>query len=211
MKKLVIFGASGATGRALVGQALAKGHEVTAFIRTPGKLDVRHDCLRLVQGDVKDQAAVERAVSGNEAVLSTLGVSTPLKHDPAVVQGVGHIVQAMERSGPARLIYLSFLGVRDGRHQLGFLLGNILAPLVLRNEVADHEAKEKLIQHSKLDWTIVRPPKMTGGPRTGIYRNGTDIRTRSIFPTIAREDVADFMLRQLDDHTNIRKTMTVMH
>lgn len=106
--KLLIFGASGATGRVLVSAALAKGHAVTAFARTPSKLAVSHENLRVIVGDVADHQAVTHAVSGHEAVFSCLGVGVPLKHDPAVVSGIGFIVDAMQRSGPCPA-HLSFV------------------------------------------------------------------------------------------------------
>jgi putative NADH-flavin reductase len=208
--KLLIFGASGATGRVLVSAALAKGHAVTAFVRTASKLAVSHQNLTAIVGDVADRQAVKRAVVGHEAVFSCLGVGVPLKHDPAVVAGIGFIVDAMQRTGPARLIYLSFLGVRDSRRQLGPLLGGVIAPLVLRREVADHEAKEKLIVQSSLDWTIVRPPKLTNGVATGEFRHGNGIRARSLLPTLARADVAAFMLGQINDTTYSRRAVSIL-
>lgn len=208
--KLLIFGASGATGRLLVSAALAKGHAVTAFVRTPGKLAISHENQKVIVGNVADRQAVERAVVGNDAVFSCLGVGVPLKRDPVVVAGIGFIVAAMQQAGPERLIYLSFLGVRDSRRQLGPLLGNIIAPLVLRHEVADHEVKESLIVQSNLDWTIVRPPKLSNGAATGEFRHGNGIRSASLLPTLARADVAAFMLAQLDDTTYSRRAVSIL-
>ncbi|TIS64764.1 MAG: hypothetical protein E5W93_02005 [Mesorhizobium sp.] len=99
---------------------------------------------------------------------------------------------------------------RDGRRQLGPLLGGIVAPLVLRHEVADHEAKERLIAQSDLDWTIVRPPKLGNGPATGRFRHGDGIRAGSLLPTLARADVAAFMLAQVSDTTYSRKAVTLL-
>jgi putative NADH-flavin reductase len=209
--KLAIFGASGATGKQVVAQALARGDHVTALVRMPAKLSIEHSSFRLVQGDVVDPDAVARAISGNDAVLSTLGVSRPLRRDPAVVEGVRNIVRAMERRGPARLIYLSFLGVHEGRSQVGFVLGRIMAPIIVRNEVADHEVKESVIRQSDLEWTIVRPVGLTNGLRTGDYGHGLHIRARSFFPTISRADVAEFMLNQVSDRSYIREAVAVMH
>jgi putative NADH-flavin reductase len=209
--KLLIFGASGATGRALVSAALAEGHAVTAFVRTPGKLAISDKRLSIIVGDVADRQAVERAIAGQDAVFSCLGGGVPLRHDAAVIAGVGHIVDAMRRTGPARLIYLSFLGVRDSRRQLGPLLGGIIAPLVLRHEVADHETKEGLITQSGLDWTIVRPPKLSNGAATGKFRHGNGIRAASLLPTLARADVAAFMLGQIGDATYSRKAVSLLH
>lgn len=93
---------------------------------------------------------------------------------------------------------------------MGPLLGGVLVPLVLRNEVADHEAKEKLIVQSSLDWTIVRPPKLTNGAATGEFRHGNDIRAASLLPTLTRADVAAFMLGQLDDTTYSRRAVAIL-
>ncbi|AZO09102.1 SDR family oxidoreductase [Mesorhizobium sp. M3A.F.Ca.ET.080.04.2.1] len=207
---LLIFGASGATGRALVAAALAQGHRVRAFVRTPGKLAFSHERLNIVVGNVADRHAVESAIAGHDAVFSCLGVGVPLKHDPDVIAGVGHIVDAMRRTGPSRLIYQSFLGVRESRTQLGPLLGGIIVPLMLRHEVADHEAKEGLIARSGLDWTIVRPPKLGNGPASGQFRHGNDIRATSLLPTLSRADVAAFMLAQVSDTTYSRKAVSLL-
>jgi putative NADH-flavin reductase len=209
--RLAIFGASGATGRLLVAQALERGYRVTAFVRTLGKLEKRNGEPDLVLGDVTNVVAVARAISGSDAVLSALGVARKLSHDPAVVQGIANIVGVMEQSGPFRLIYLSFLGVTESRDQAGFVLGRIAARFIVRNEAADHEQKEAVIRRSRLDWTIVRPPGLTNGPHTGVYRDGVDIRARSLVPTIARADVAEFMLNQVSDRTYLRKAVAVMH
>jgi putative NADH-flavin reductase len=208
--RLTIFGASGATGKELVAQALGRGHRVTAVVRTLGKLEKKNDELDIVHGDVANVATVARAIIGSDAVLSALGVGRPLRHDPAVVQGIRNIVKVMEESGSARLIYLSFLGVKESRDQAGFVLGKIAARFVLKNEVADHEEKEGIIRRSKLDWTIVRPPAMTNAPHTGAYRDGVDIRARSFLPTISRADVAEFMLNQVSERTYFRIAVAIL-
>jgi putative NADH-flavin reductase len=208
--KLLVFGASGAMGRLLVAAALAKGHAVTGFVRNPKKLAIAHRSLTIVAGDVAEKGSVEHIVAGHGAVISCLGVGVPLQSDPAVIAGIGHIVTAMQESGPARLIYLSFLGVADTRAQLGPLLGGLIAPLVLRHEVADHEAKEALVARSNLDWTIVRPPKFSNGKAKGDYRHGKGLRTASLFPTVPRADVAAFMLSQLEDTTYVRRVVEIL-
>jgi putative NADH-flavin reductase len=209
--KVLVFGASGGTGRELVRQALAQGHIVSAFVRDPAKLDPGIGNLKVVQGDVAEYASVERGVRDHDAVLCALGAATPLKRDPVLVQGVRHIIQAMERAGVRKLVYLSFLGVRDGRAQLGLFGRYVVAALVLRNVVADHEEKEGLIRQSRLDWVIVRAPKLTNGQRTGRYRSGEQIRAQSMIPTISRADLADFMLRQLTSDSYLQKTPSVIY
>jgi putative NADH-flavin reductase len=209
--KVVVFGASGATGRQLVGQARARGHGVTAFVRRVPLAEARSEDVRVVQGDVTDAKAVAFALEGQDGVLCALGAATPLRRDRALVEGVRHIVYAMERSGVRRLVYLSFLGVREGRSQLSPVGRYLVAPLLLRNVVADHDAKERIIRQSTLDWVIVRPPRLTNGARREIYRSGVDVRATSIVPRISRADLAEFMLRQLTEDMYVHGTPAIMY
>jgi len=209
--RVVIFGASGATGRQLVGQAVTCGHHVTAFVRRAPPIEMQSEAVTIVRGNVRDFESVGRAVEGQDGALCALGAATPLRRDPTLIEGVRHLVDAMEQSGVRRLVYLSFLGVREGRRQLSVVGRYVVAPLLLRNVVADHEAKEHLIRQSTLDWVIVRPPRLTNGPRRGTYRAGVDIHATSVVPRISRGDLADFMLRQLDERTYVRKAPAVMY
>jgi putative NADH-flavin reductase len=205
---LLVFGASGATGRQVVTQGLERGHTITAFVRTPGKLTIAHPKLKIVQGNVGDAAAVSNAIKGQDAVVSTLGVGTPLRHDPAVIDGVRYVLRAMGNWGVRRLIYVSFIGVSDSRGSAGFIVRHI-ARWPLRNEIHDHEVKEGLVMNSGLDWTIVRPPTLTNGPRTINYRTGSDIAARSILPTLSRADVADCILQELEKNAYVRKVLRI--
>jgi uncharacterized protein YbjT (DUF2867 family) len=209
--RVLVLGASGATGRHLVEQALAQGHQVTALARNPAKLHRRSPELTVVQGDVTDPLAVERAVRSQDAVLCALGSSTPLKHDPALVAGIGNLVGAMERLQVRRLVYLSFLGVHHGRRQLSPLGRYVVAPLLMRKVAADHERKEAIIQQSTLEWVIVRPPRLTNRRRTGTYRSGEDIQATLVVPRVSRADLAEFMLRQLNGDTYVGRTPAVMY
>lgn len=208
--RLLVFGASGLTGRELVRQALAREHSITAFARQPVTLASTAPVIRVVQGNVADHDAVAAAVAGQDAVVSTLGVGAPLKHDRDVITGVRNIIRAMEEHGVRRLIYLSFIGVRESRSAVGVIL-RYVAPIPLRHEIADHEAKEALVRASQLEWTIVRPPKLTNGPRTGRYRSGEHITTWAPLPLLARADVADFMLRELAQPQHIRQAPRLLH
>lgn len=208
--KLLVFGASGKTGREVVRQALARGYAVTAFVRETARLPIAHANLRLVAGEISNPEAITRVVAGQTAIISTLGVGQPLTHDQAVIDGVRSIARAAEQASVERLLYLSFIGVHASRHAAGFVLRQ-LATTLLRHEVADHEVKEAAIIASFVDWTIVRPPKLTNGRLTAAYRVGEDIRARSPLPLMSRADVADFMLRQLTDAAFIRKAVRILH
>jgi putative NADH-flavin reductase len=200
---LLVLGATGDTGRELVKQALDQGHTVTGFSRHAGKLAAEFPDVKVFEGDVADRAAVEKAVQGQDAVLSALGASSLFQRNPALTQGIDNVVKAMEQHGLRRLVYQSSLGVGNSRKQVNFLVRYIVIPLVLRNAIADHTDKERIIQNSKLDWVIVRPAGLTDGPRTGEYRSGETIEFGA---KIARADVADFMLKQVSDDTFLRKT-----
>lgn len=208
--KLAVFGASGKTGREVVRQALARGYAVTAFVRQTARLPIAHANLRMIAGELSNPEAIARVVDGQTAVISTLGVGRPMTHDQAVIEGVRAIARAAEHASVERLLYLSFIGVHDSRDAAGFVLRQ-LATTLLRHEVVDHEVKEAAIIASFVDWTIVRPPKLTNGRLTAAYRVGEDIRARSPLPLMSRADVADFMLRQLTDAAFIRKAVRILH
>jgi putative NADH-flavin reductase len=208
--RVLVFGASGKTGREVVRQALARGYTVTAFVRETARLPLAHTNLRLITGQITDPSAIAKAVSGHTAVISTLGVGRPLAHDPAVIDGIRAIARASEHASIERLVYLSFIGVQDSRDAAGFVLKR-LATTLLRHEVADHEVKEAAIVKSFVDWTIVRPPMFTNGRLTAAYRVGEDIRARSPLPLMSRADVADFMVRQVTDAAFIRKAVRILH
>jgi putative NADH-flavin reductase len=202
---IVIFGASGGTGRELVRQALGRGHAVRAFVRNPAALAMAQAKLKIVKGDVMDYGSVEEAIQGTEAVLSALGVRA-LRKTTILSDGTKNIIRAMEKFGVKRFVCESSLGVGDSRGQLGFLFNYILMPLFLGKIFKDKEVQERYIQESRLDWIIVRPARLTDGPRTGVYRSGFSSGEPSIKAKISRADVADFMLEQLTNNTYVRKT-----
>ena len=208
--KVAIFGASGATGRELVSCALARGVAVTAVAhRHPERLSGIAPTGSVAVVDVANAADVEAALHGHDAVLSALGVGTPLRPDPRVVSGVRHLVSAMERHGPRRLISLSTLGIGSSRAILS-PLQRFFQRFVIRHEIADHALKEAAIESSALEWTIVQAPKLTNGKLTRRYRAGVDIATGSWMPTLSRADVADFMLDELAAPRFVRSTVRLL-
>ena len=209
--KLLIFGATGLTGRELVKQALGRGDAVTAFVRTPAKLSLEHDHLTVVQGDVTDPASVERAVAGHDAVLCALGASGIFSRTPAITRGVRNIVRGMEGLGVERFVYESALGVGDSRADASFFVRHIVIPFILRHPYADHEEDERTIKASTLAWTIVRPTNLTNGARRGHYQTGAHLKDPFPFGTISRADVAHFMLEQTRADTNVRQALNVRY
>jgi putative NADH-flavin reductase len=202
--RLLVFGATGGTGRALLSQGQEQGHQMTAFVRNPAALEAQPG-LTIVQGDVTDAAAVSRAVAGHEAVLSALG---PRGGQYGVLPGgVQNIVAAMSQAGVRRLIHVSSLGVGDSLTQMGWVARQIVVPLFLRKALDEKEIEEGIIRASDLDWIIARPGGLEDGPRTGVYRCLTDPREKVGQPRIARADVADFMLQNLADERFVRRAV----
>ncbi len=208
--RIVVFGATGGTGREFVRQGLAQRHTVTTFVRKPTALAMKHENLRIAKGDVLNYDSVEKAVQGQEGVLSALGTKV-LSKNTILSEGTRNVIRAMERLGVRRFICESSLGVGDSKGQLGFVYNYILLPLLLRNIFADKEIQERYIQQSSLDWVIVRPAVLTHGPRTGIYRAGFAPDDRSIAGKISRADVAEFMLKQVTENTYLRKTPSLSY
>lgn len=207
---ILIYGASGRTGQELVNQALVKGHVVTAFVRNTAKLKIAHQNLEIIQADVTNYQRVNETIKGQDAVLSALGASSPFKYDQSVVEGIGNIIKAMETNGVSRLIYMSFVGVKESRNSAGFVI-KYIAPKLLSTEIAGHEARESMIKESQLMWTIVRPATLTNGKHLTQFRSGEDIMSNGFAATISRADVAEFMLQQLTHNSFLRKLPRIMY
>jgi len=203
---LVIFGATGGTGRALVEQALDQGHTVTAFVRKASRMRVKHRRLKLAIGDVLNYATVEAAIAGQDAVLSALGHKRWLIKTSILSRGTRNIVAAMAKCRVRRFVCETSLGVGDSRGRLGILYTFFLIPLLLYFYFQDKELQEKCIMQSSLDWIIVRPAALTNGKQTGVVREGKDIGSLLFTHRISRADVASFMLSELRDDRYLKDT-----
>ena len=192
--KITIFGATGTLGRHVVEQALAAGHEVTAFARRPQRLDLQHPNLHRRAGDVFDQAAVDDAVKGQDAVIVALGAG---RKGGVRATGTRHVIQAMQNHGVQRLICQSTLGAGNSYAALNFFWKHIMFGFLLKDAYADHQEQEALVQASGLDWTIVRPSAFTDEPATGAYKEDFPSSEKGLSLKIPRADVANFILRQL--------------
>jgi putative NADH-flavin reductase len=197
--RITVFGATGGTGRHIVEQALGAGHEVTAVVRDPARLGVAAaDGLTVVTAQLDDRAAVGRAVEGADAVVDTLGASgtgpTTVRADAASV-----IITAMRDAGVRRLVVVSAAGAHtegDGPF-IRFVVKPVLG-YILRHAFADMRAMEAIVRASGLDWTIVLPPQLTDGPRTGRVRRRVGGNVRGSY-RIARADLAAAVLQAVTD------------
>lgn len=208
--RVVVFGATGRTGRLTVERALEAGFEVVAFVRDASKLGALRERVSVVEGDVLDEERVEGAISGSDAVLSALG---HVEGSPKDVQerGARNIVRAMEKNGVRRLVSLTGAGVKDPRDRPKVsdrLISGALR-LLQRSILEDAEKHARVIEESDLEWTIVRVPRLTDEDGRGEYRVGYVGKESGT--KVSRADVADFMAKQVEDRTYLRRAPMVSY
>jgi putative NADH-flavin reductase len=209
--KIVIFGANGATGRLLTGQALAADHQVAAVTRRPAEFPLTHERLNVVEADVHDAQAAGRAVEGADVVLSTLGVPFTRKPVNVYSDGVRNIAAAMSRHGVKRLVVVSSSATEPHHHaDGGFLMNRLLQPLVTatigKTTYRDMRRMEELVRGSDLEWTIMRPSGLFDAPGVTGYELHED-QAPGIFTS--RADLAASMLEQATQTRFVRKAVAV--
>jgi putative NADH-flavin reductase len=196
--KIVVLGASRGVGLQVVKRALESGHTVTAFVRSPEKFEIKHANLSVMQGDSTDAAAVERAIAGQDAVVSALGPTRPpVPH--MMETSARNIVAAMGKHGVRRLISTTGAGVRqpEDQPQIADRLIGLLLNLLVKEIVLDSAANVRVLQASDLDWTVVRFPRLVDGARTGKYRAG--FMGKGSGTKLVRADGADFIVKELEE------------
>lgn len=196
--KLAVFGGTGRTGHHLIRQALDAGHRVTAVVRDPARLEIRHERLVVERRNVFDPEDIAAAVEGADAVVTSLGKTS--RHQPHVLRdGTRSIVTAMKATRTRRLVAVSnSVHTAEPGDSAGRRLVQRLLRLPLRIPLADVSAMEKEVEGSGLDWTILRPARMKDGPRTGDYRLAVGEHVPGGW-SVVRGDVADAILRVIDD------------
>ena len=206
--KLTIIAATGGVGAELLEQAVAAGHDVTAVVRNPGKLS-RQAYSVTVDLAAPDPAALESAVAGADAVLSGLGPHSNADAGIAA-QGTLAIVAAMTATGVRRIVAVSAAPVstvptpsrpHPPKHDPGdgFYMRHLfshVASAMFGKVYADLARMEDILAGSGLDWTVVRPPQLTGKPLTGTYRTAYGQNIRGGW-SVSRADVAHLMLAVL--------------
>ena len=225
--KIIVFGATGGTGKEIVRQAVDQGHTVTAFVRDPSLLippSGLSEGLRLFKGDIFDPVAVSEAIDGQRAVLSALGART-LKEEHVLSRAIPNILAGMDTHYIDRIIALGAAGALypAGKYQTGWhrLMMAAAKATFLRHAFADQAAQEKLLEQSGMDFTIVRPPRLTDKPndKPGKSSDKSEDAEIRVLPDglpgggwrISREDVAEFMLQQLTDPRFHRQGVYISH
>src|SRR5579883_2343975 len=203
---ILILGGSRGTGAEAVKQGLARGHEVTAFARSPDRLALEHPRLTKLRGDFHRRESVDAAVRGHDAVIITASAARVkgFRDNPTYFsQGTAHVIESMRAHGVRRLVVLSALGAGESRRLAGFFFDKLIISLLLRAPYEDHDRQEKLVRESGLDWVIARPSRLTNGPARGRYVKKTELEP--VPSSISRADVADFLVTAAEVDTWIGK------
>ena len=203
--KILVIGAGGKTGGEVVKQALAAGHEVTAFVRQADKYDGAN--VRVVEGDATDGAAIEKAIIGQDAVIDTIGGKTPYKETTLESSAATSIIKAMQKNGVRRLVVTSMLGEGESKANAS-IYERLLLATFLRGADKDKAAMESAVKASDLDWVILRPAILNDDAATGNIKV-FDAETGEKAHKITRADLAAFMLEQLSSDQYLHKTVTI--
>ena len=201
--KLIVFGSTRGIGRQVVAQALDAGHQVTAVARHPEMITIQNERLQVVRGDALELTSFQQALTGQEVVVSALGILTK---EPTVFysSSMNNILQAMRTSGMRRLLCVSAGATDPGGWERW-----IIKPILWRlygGMYIDLLRMEDAVKASGVDWTILRPPRLLDEPRTGRYRVALNKHLTFGF-SVPRADVADFILTHLTDPSTYRTTV----
>ena len=209
MAKVLVIGASHGIGLETVRAALRAGHSVRALARSATTMPIQDANLDKVSGNALDRDTIRNALQDVDVVIQTLGIDFSAR---AIFEGTTLfsestriLVDAMKAAGVKRLVAVTGLGAGDSRGHGGLLYAAFVLPLLLKRVYDDKDVQEWIIRSSGLDWTIVRPGLLTNSPATGRYRVLTASKDWQ-FGMISRADVADFLVRQVDDRSLVGTT-----
>jgi len=205
--KVLVLGATGGTGRLIVSDAVAKGHSVTALVRSAAGANLPE--AELIEGDAREEITLRRAIDGCDAVVSALGTGIGFRKVCLLADATRALVSAMTHSGVRRLVCISALGVGESRGHGGFVFDRLFQPLLLSQAYKDKERQEATIRASSLDWVIVRPGMLTDDPAKGNVTASIDLASIN-GGRIARADVARFVVDQLTTDTWLRRTPVIL-
>jgi putative NADH-flavin reductase len=212
MKRIIVFGATGGSGKEVVKQAIERGYEVTAIVRNPPAFDFQHIKLKVVKADVLQLMTFENELTGSDVVISCLGTGTSLKPTRVYSAGIENIIAAMNKAGANRLICIS-AGALETTKEMGFLIravAKLLLQNIIKNPYADMRLMEKLVEKSNLDWTIIRPARLTNKPPRKNYRIAVHSHIRKPW-SIARADLASFILDAIENKETLKAKVEIAY
>ena len=156
--RLLVLGATGGTGRLIVAEALARGFEVRALVRSPAKASGLEGA-ELFIGDARDQAALRKALEGADAVVSALGTAvSPFREVSLLSSATKALVNAMKAAGVSRLVCITGMGAGDSAGHGGFVFDRLIFPALLRKVYADKDRQEAIVRAAAWTgcWCVLR-------------------------------------------------------
>ena len=207
----MVFGASGGTGLEVAAQALEAGNQVTVVLRQPELFPIRHEQLRIIKGDVLQPQTYENAFFGIEVVISCLGSRN---REPTTVysEGVSNILTAMKKVNVNRIICLSAGAVEvppNASFIMKFIIKNVLQRL-FKHSYADMLVMETILGKSDQNWTVIRPPRLLNGDKTGIYRSVLNDYLPGM-STLTRADLAHYIIHHLEDEKTYKSKVEISY
>ena len=209
--KIVLFGATGLTGREILRQAIEDGQEVTAVVRNPNSIEIKHSNLTVSEGNIFKSESFEHLIKDCDVVISAVGTGTSLskagKPTTLYSEGFHNIIEAMRKHRISRFIGLLSVGTVPDPNE-AFIHRKIIRPMLKGTYDDMRRAEEFLAKCNDIDWTCIRPLRLNNKPRTGKYRTGKDILPPKGV-NISRADVAELMLKQISSKEYIRGYVTI--
>nr|XP_039273861.1 flavin reductase (NADPH)-like [Styela clava] len=201
VKRIIIFGATGQTGSRTLQRAINEGLQVSAYVRTPSKIseDVKKNLYKVIQGDVLDKSSVEKAIEGNDAVISALGATSPFAKTTVMSEGCSNIISGMKKHNVKKLIVVSgaiYLASEAG------IFATLMKTLVKSTE--DHVKQLSILENasSNIDWIAVMPPWIKDDKEV----NPNYLYKKDYLPGVSQvttAEIADFMIKTLMDDDKV--------
>jgi putative NADH-flavin reductase len=209
--RIVLFGASGLTGNEILKQAIDNGHKVTAIVRNPNSIEIKHPNLTIKEGDILKLQSFEEIIKDSDVVIRAVGTGTSFsqarKSTTLYSEGFRNIVTAMRKHRINRFIALLSVGTIPDPNEV--LIHKIMIRPMLKGTYDDmRRAESFLAECEDIDWTGIRPLRLNNKPGTGKYRTAKDVLSPKGV-NISRADVAEFMLKQMDSKDYIRGYVTI--
>lgn len=198
--KIVLFGATGYSGRAILAEALQQGYEVTVLVRNASKIQSRHPNLTIVEGDVLDSSAVASVLNHQEAVIQCLGIGGKGDGKPStfISDATKIMIDEMKKQQVHRLIAMSNIGAGNSVAFQPWFFTNLILPVFmkwLKVIIEDKNRMEAIIMNSELNWTIVRCPNIVDKPAKGTVTATLDGKDLKLSVTLT--DMAAFIVNQI--------------
>jgi len=205
-RKVCIFGATGKTGLKIIEQGLNMGLEITAYARNSEKLLAYSDKVTIVEGMLEDKQQLETAIINQDIIISALG-TVDRKPNTVLSDGTSNIMDVMNSNKVKRFVVITSLGCRESVKQVkSFLFRELVVKRLAKEIWADKNWQEDLIEASGLDYTIVRPGGLRDAPLTLDYKVFSSRQSIPKKTMISRSDVANFVLKIIDDPKTYKET-----